>query len=566
MNRAILQNPTEPFEMLCFFVGHESRRMHASENPVLEFMLCKFETYAPPSALQASAAVTTLNRRLYLLLRDAIFNGQIAAGAKLPSSRSVANALKIARNTVVYAYDQLAAEGYVSGNAGSGTFVNDTLADTNPAPADMSEVIRQASSLRPLLSRRGGELIADARALATQSGAFVPGVPDVSQFPHAIWRRLQLGYWRRPNSSLMAYASDGGHLPLRKALCDYLSVARSVRCTPEQILITSGTHQSIDLCGRLLGDVGEHAWIEDPCYWGARNVLQMAGLELHPVPVDEEGLNPQSQHLQHPPRLIYVTPSHQYPLGSIMSLSRRRLLLEYARHHQCWILEDDYDSEFRYNARPLASLQGLDDHDRVIYMGTFSKAMYPVFRMGYMVLPLCLARTFATAHTELYRDGQLVLQAALGDFIAQGYFSSHVRRTRLLYGERQRLLQQAIDISFPPAEAERLGIFVRGGDAGMHLVLELPAHCDDVAISKEAARYGVTARALSTYYADPETAFTGLVLGYASVPEETIPKAFSLLASIIKAHQAIGPHRDSTASASARRRSAALNALAWSGA
>ena len=386
MNRAILQNPTEPFEMLCFFVGHESRRMHASENPVLEFMLCKFETYAPPSALQASAAVTTLNRRLYLLLRDAIFNGQIAAGAKLPSSRSVANALKIARNTVVYAYDQLAAEGYVSGNAGSGTFVNDTLADTNPAPADMSEVIRQASSLRPLLSRRGGELIADARALATQSGAFVPGVPDVSQFPHAIWRRLQLGYWRRPNSSLMAYASDGGHLPLRKALCDYLSVARSVRCTPEQILITSGTHQSIDLCGRLLGDVGEHAWIEDPCYWGARNVLQMAGLELHPVPVDEEGLNPQSQHLQHPPRLIYVTPSHQYPLGSIMSLSRRRLLLEYARHHQCWILEDDYDSEFRYNARPLASLQGLDDHDRVIYMGT----CIPAFAWGIWFYPCAL--------------------------------------------------------------------------------------------------------------------------------------------------------------------------------
>ena len=325
-------------------------------------------------------------------MQQAILTGQLPPGTKLPSSRTLAEDLGIARNTVLHVYDQLTAEGYVISTTGSGTYVADTRPDTAAVNARRKPAVAGVDAqgqAQPGKSRsrpnatwatcptRGRRLIDKAGVSAKQWGAFMPGVPDVAEFPARTWSRLQARLWKEANPDLLTYAPGGGYRPLRRALSDYLRVARSVNCTPDQIIITTGIHQSIDLAVRLLTDVGDRAWVEEPCYWGARSVLQSSGITLVPVPVDDEGLNPREQDLQQPPRLALVTPSHQYPLGMVMSLARRRTLLEYARQHNVWIIEDDYDSEFRYGSRPLASLQGLDDAGQVIYVGSLGKMLFP---------------------------------------------------------------------------------------------------------------------------------------------------------------------------------------------
>jgi GntR family transcriptional regulator/MocR family aminotransferase len=296
------------------------------------------------------------------------------------------------------------------------------------------------------------------------------------------------------------------------------------------VIITTGIHQSIDLAVRLLSDIGDRAWVEEPCYWGVRSVLQAAGLTLAPVPVDQEGLDPRASDMQHPPRLVLVTPSHQYPLGMVMSLARRRMLLEYARQHRCWIIEDDYDSEFRYGSRPLASLQGLDDGGRVIYVGSLGKMLFPGLRMGYMVVPEHLVDTFRTGLSELYREGQLMQQAVLAEFIMDGHLTSHVRRMRTLYGERRQLMIDAIRARFGEA------LPVMGDEAGLHLVLGLPDACDDRAVTQSAFDAGVIVRPLTSYYSNLDTARQGLLLGYACVAHEGIRPAFDTLADTIEQH------------------------------
>mgnify|MGYP002137288696 CR=1 FL=1 len=246
----------------------------------------------------------------------------------------------------------------------------------------------------------------------------MPGVPDVTEFPARTWMRLENRRWRHPEPELLSYAPGGGLPRLREALAAHLRTARSVVCEPEQLILTTGSHQSIDLTLRLLASPGEHVWLEDPCYWGLRSSLASLEARIVPVPVDAEGLAWQDGGPHPVPRAILVTPSHQYPLGMVMSLSRRRMLLEYAATHKVWIIEDDYDSEFRYGGRPLASLQGMDTQDRVLYMGTFSKIMFPGLRIGFLVVPESLAKAFATGIAELYRNGQVFLQATLADFMA----------------------------------------------------------------------------------------------------------------------------------------------------
>ena len=282
----------------------------------------------------------------------------------------------------------------------------------------------------------------------------------MSRFPARVWTRLHNKYWRRLRPDLLTYAPGGGLALLREALADYLRTSRSVRCTPEQIVITTGIHQSIDLAVRLLTDPGDAIWTEDPCYWGVRSVLNVSGLTTRPIPVDDEGIAPSAADLAEPPKLMLVTPSHQYPLGMVMSLARRRMLLEYARQHGCWIIEDDYDSEFRYGSRPLASLQGLDTAGQVIYVGSFGKTLFPGLRVGYLVAPEPLAESFATASAELYREGQLLQQAVLAEFIAEGHFVSHIRKMRTLYGQRREVLLDAV--------AQRYGdtLHALGSDAG----------------------------------------------------------------------------------------------------
>jgi GntR family transcriptional regulator/MocR family aminotransferase len=478
-------------------------------------------------------------RQLLSLMQQAILSGRLAPGAKLPSSRTLAGDLGIARNTVLHVYDQLSAEGYVLSTTGSGTYVADTRPDTAAvgprAPRATEDADAPAAPAAPSscprgdMSVRGQRLIDEAGVSARQWGAFMPGVPDVAEFPARTWSRLQSRLWKSASHDLLTYAPGGGYRPLRRALSDYLRVARSVRCSPDQIIITTGIHQSIDLTVRLLADHGDRAWVEEPCYWGARSVLQASGIKLAPIPVDAEGLNPRDPDLRHPPRMALVTPSHQYPLGMVMSLARRRTLLEYARQHKVWIIEDDYDSEFRYGSRPLASLQGLDESDRVIYVGSLGKLLFPGLRIGYMVVPERLAATFRTAVAELYREGQLMQQAVLAEFIMDGYLTSHVRRMRTLYGERRQLLIDAVTRHFGDA------LPVMGDEAGLHFVLGLPESSDDREIAAAAYDAGVIVRPLASYYLGKQQR-KGLLTGYACVPHENIDPAFATLARVIERH------------------------------
>jgi GntR family transcriptional regulator/MocR family aminotransferase len=423
-------------------------------------------------------------RQLHRLLQQAILSRELPAGTKVPSSRLLAAELGVGRNTVTQVYEQLALEGYVSSATGRGTFV----ADSAPDEIVFDERPSRIEVAPAVLSTRGERLIAGAGVSKRQGG---------------------------------------GLASLRHALADYLRTSRSVQCSPEQIVVTTGIHQSIDLAVRLLSDAGDMIWTEDPCYWGVRSVLQVSGLDLRAIRVDSEGIDPSPDDLANPPKLMLVTPSHQYPLGMVMSLARRRMLLEYARQHRCWIIEDDYDSEFRYGSRPLASLQGLDTAGQVIYVGSFGKTLFPGLRIGYIVVPEALAASFATASAELYREGQLLQQAVLAEFIAEGHFTSHIRRMRALYGQRRELMLATI--------AKRYGgkLDIVGGDAGLHLVLRLPDHVDDRAVAARALAENIVVRPLSGYFARRADAHSGLLIGYACVPDEEIEPAFETLAGVI---------------------------------
>ena len=360
----------------------------------------------------------------------------------------LADDLSVSRNTILAAFDQLLDEGYVTAKTGSGTYVSYKQTDAfNKQTENITKHNRRHQAhLKPKvklrLSKRG--LAASDSPDNHEVQPFTPGEDDYSRFPIALWRRLLNRHWRALNPSLLDSSHDGGYLPLRQAIADYLRVSRAVNLTVDQVLITSGTQQSIDLCARLLTDHNDCAWVENPCYWAARRVLEVNGLQLHPVPVDTEGMAPSTADFRVKPRLIYTTPSHQYPKGMVMSYGRRRLLLDYAQNSKAWIIEDDYDSEFRFEGRPISSLQGMDQHGRVLYLGTFSKVMYPGIRLGYMVIPPQLVDAFKNGLYELQRPGQVMIQAALADFIEEGHFASHIRRLRQTYAERTTLVASRI--------------------------------------------------------------------------------------------------------------------------
>jgi GntR family transcriptional regulator/MocR family aminotransferase len=490
-------------------------------------------------------------RRLYEAAKAAIYQNRLAAGSKLPSSRDLAADLGIARNTVIAAFEQLAAEGYVVSVAGSGTYVADlhAIALALRGERDMRSArqlelaprggrnirgIRATATALPAaatLSRRGMELTQFAAGARYEIQPFAPGEPDFSSFPVKQWQRLQNRVWRDGRADLLDYGQSGGYLPLRRAITEYLRLSRSVSVSVEQVLITSGTQQSLDLCAQLLADAGDTAWVEDPCYWGARRVFQARELHLHPVTVDEDGMALDADDLATAPRLVYVTPSHQYPTGAVMSLARRRALLEAAARKNAWILEDDYDSEFRYSGRPLASLQGLDGGNRVVYMGTFSKVLYPGIKVGYLVAPPALVAPFKSALYDLQRPGQMMVQATLADFIALGHFTTHVRKLRHTYGARRELLRRTLSRHLG-TQAGQLATISRQ-ESGLHLVVELPGWADDVALHGKAHEAGLSVNALSTYYLAPPIR-KGLLVGYAYVTEEKIEHYGKVLAALIR--------------------------------
>lgn len=469
-----------------------------------------------------------LHKKLYNAIRLSILEGSLPPQSRLPPSRDLAAELRMSRNTVLTVYEQLLAEGYVVSRTGSGTFVAQTVPDSLlSAPSSHAETA--AGDLPSHLSARGLKLIQRSSASPRQWGAFLPGVPDVNTFPHALFRKIQTRVGRKPQASQLSYSSAGGSPALQQALVDYLRITRSVKCSAEQILITEGIHQAIDLVSRMLCNPGDSAWIEEPAYWGIRNVLTMNGITLESINVDFAGMNPPEAG-EVPPKLIFVTPSHQYPLGCVMSLERRQRLLALARQTGSWIVEDDYDSEFRFSGQPIPALQGLVDDAPVIYTGTFSKTLYPGLRLGYLVLPRPLVQALKTAHAELYRGGRLLDQEALALFISEGYYTAHIRRMRLLYARRRARLAGLITDALGKESLSEYN-----DNAGLHLVLSLPDSCDDVEIARQANISGILVRALSRYYAGDKP-LKGLLMGFAAMEEEEMEAAFGVLLACLRKH------------------------------
>jgi len=465
-----------------------------------------------------NTAGTALHRQLYECLRGAILDASLASESLLPASRDLARELGISRNTVLNAYEQLRAEGYVHARVGSGTYVATTTPDSHLTTGRNTTPIEdEGPPVR--FSRRAQRLLENASAAPVQWGAFMPGVPDVTQFPHRQFSRILTRLWRAPPPELLTYSHGGGHPALRTAIAEHLRVARSVNCDPDQVLITEGVHQAIDLSLRMMVEPRETVWVEEPGYWGFHKLLQMDSAVVRPIHVQSSG--PGLPNGRSPPRLIFVTPSHQYPLGFVMSLARRRELLDIARATGSWIVEDDYDSEFRFSGSPIPSMQGLETNARVIYIGTFSKTLYPGLRVSYMVLPRSLADSFRIAHADLYREGHAITQLALSELINRGHYAAHIRRMRVVYARRRALLTSLINRHLGPGYLD-----VQSSNAGLHLVLHLPDGADDVAISQAAQARGVLTRPLSRYYLSQERACRGLLLGYACVSDELIEPAF----------------------------------------
>lgn len=472
-----------------------------------------------------------LFRQLYTGLRSAILTGRLEGGTRLPPTRLLARELHLSRNTIVNAFEQLIAEGYLEGKMGSGTYVAHVL------PEEALQVQKRSSA--PLagqqqdahLSAWGRQLAGkDVRAVryADDVRAFQPGIPAIDQFPYKLWARLAADCWRAPEPRLLSYADAQGYLPLREAVVSYLKATRGMQCEPEQVIITTGTQQALDLAARIILNPGETVAMEDPGYLGARIALAGAGASILPIGVDQDGLRvDQLKARQEPIRLIYVTPSHQYPIGVTMSLARRLALLEWAARTGAWILEDDYDSEYRYAGPPLAALQGLDQRGCVLYLGTFSKVLLPSLRLGYLVVPPALAETFARGRGAIDRHSSNMDQYILAAFIREGHFARHIRRMKGLYQERQETLL---------AEARRRlsGLLdVQPATAGLHVMGWLPNGIDDQRAVHLAQARGVDSSPLSVYALTSQPR-GGLVLGYACANPPAIRTAIEQLARALE--------------------------------
>ena len=499
-------------------------------------------------AFEDGPAAPPKQRQLYDQIRAHVLSGRLAAGMRLPATRGLAGELGCSRNTVLSAYEQLLAEGYLTGAHGSGTYVSQVLPDQFLAVG-----ARAAASLddagpglpRPALSRRGQALARPQIQARGPRDAFMLG-PDTARFPFEVWGRMLGRTWRRPRIDLLGYGDPAGYRPLREAIAEYVRSARGLRCEWRQILITSGVQQALDLVVRALLDPGDAVWCEDPGYRGFRGPLSAAGARVAAVPVDGEGLSVTAGRARAPEaRLAVVAPSHQFPLGVVMTLGRRLELLDWARTAKAWILEDDYDSEYRYAGRPLAALQGLDaargtdghgtargGGGRVIYAGSFSKVMFPSLRIGYLIAPEDLIAPLTRVRAALEDHPSSVIQPALAAFIAEGHFAGHVRRMRAHYAARQEALLSA-------ARRHLDGLLdVAPDEAGMHLVARfspvLAACLSDTEAETRAWAAGITVSALSNYAIEKPTA-PGLLLGYAAVPEARLLDAARSLAKTLEA-------------------------------
>ena len=488
--------------------------------------------YLPPITLQDREEIP-IYQQLYDWFRQAITDGKLRPGQRVPSTRNLATELKISRMPVLGAFDQLLAEGYLETFVGAGTCVARSIPDDTLSPPavkarkGLQEIVEKRGPRR--MSRRGAALThVPAQSWLDNLGAFRVSLPALDHFPIGVWSKLVARHSRRPPRGIMAYGDAMGYLPFREAIAEYLGAARGVRCESSQILVTTGSQQALQISAQVLLDPKDRVWVEEPGYPGARQAFMTAGAQLIPIRVDHDGMNiAEIIGRRRDARAVYVTPSHQYPLGMTMSATRRMLLLNWAARSGAWIIEDDYDSEYRFGSRPIASLQGLDTDGRVIYVGTFSKVMFPALRLGYVVVPKDLVPAFSGARDAADIFSSTLYQAVLTDFIREGHFARHIRRMRMLYMDRRRALIKAIYLQMGDM------LEVIGAEAGMHLVALLPRGTNDVAVSRKAAQRGISAIPLSTCYQTPPTR-GGLILGYGGANAHQIHDGIRKLKSSVQ--------------------------------
>lgn len=469
-------------------------------------------------------------RRLHACLRRAIQQGILLAGTRLPSSRDLAQELRIARNTVVYAYEQLITEGFLisdrRGSVVSQSFSGVAAARQVPAVSSRSKaaLAQRAQSVLPL------------PVAAELSSGFAPGVPSLEDFPVQLWRTMLDRTWRSLGVAQLGYADAAGEPSLRAAIAEYLRALRGVDCDAEQVIITDGTQSSLDLCAHAFADANDTVWMENPGYIGAQIAFRAAQLKIIGIQVDAQGLQATASDWEkHTPKLIYVTPSHQYPTGGVLGLERRLDLIRHANLHGSLIIEDDYDSEFRHDGPPLSAMQGLVDDAPVLYLGTFSKTLFPALRIAYMVVPKSLVKPMRALVAKASLRGRAADQLCLARFIQDGHFALHLRRMRRLYRQRRDALVSALVFELDRQFVGAPEIFsIVGQSAGMHLALRFHTKTlNDVEISTFALAQGIVAPALSVHQVGKRMhGWHGLMLGYAQVKSEEIPALVRKLVSI----------------------------------
>ncbi len=467
------------------------------------------------------AADAPVFRQIYLQLRSAILSGALRPAAKLPSTRELAVQLGVSRSAVVSAFEQLLAEGYAFGRKGAGTHVASDLPEPFEANRGRRKRPAAPAATAPSFRELGGFVDVTEQS---DERPFNLGRTLVDARTAELWRKLSARMLRSFGRHHLGYGDPRGMPELRTSVCDYLRAARGVRCEPEHVVITAGTQQAIDIVTRLIQSPDKEVWIEDPGYPLTRLALVAAGAKVCAVPVDRHGINV-TEGIRRAPgaRAVFITPSHQFPKGVALSMARRLELLAWARELGALIVEDDYASEFRYGGRPLAALQGLDEAERVIYIGTLNKALFPGLRLGYAVLPPSLARAFVTARYLMDRQPSSLCQAVVAAFMDEGHFVAHIRRMREMYRNQRDALVAAL--------RRRLGdhLTVDPPDQGMHLVAYMQRGLSDVRIERVARDHGVIVRAMSRLYveAPPQSA---LMLGFSGYPRQTIAPAIARLA------------------------------------
>ena len=481
------------------------------------------------------AANRPLYRQLYLQLRKAVLSGELPPETRLPSTRELARQLGLSRTTVVNAFEQLVADGYLVAREGAGSFVTSQLpAFSFEAGTGPNRSMRDPAAALLALSGRGRRLAATrAGSIPDLPTPFTPSVPALDQFPFKTWARLSAKHWRHPPPELLSRGDRAGYTPLRKAIATYLADARGVHCNWQQIIIISGAQPAYSLVAWMVLDPGDSVWVEDPGLPAAVDAFFAAGARLVPVPVDEHGLDVAEgvARCEHA-RLAYVSPSRQHPLGVSMSLGRRLELLKWAHAAGAWVLERDDNSEFRYAGRSLTPLHDLDPSGRVIYMGSFTHCMFASLRMGYVVVPPNLVDAFCGARSISDWSSPTVTQAVLADFIDDGHFASHLRRMRMVYEARRNALIESV-------KAELDGsLELSPADAGIQLIGWLPEGLDDSAVARAAAARGVSVIPLSFYYRTPPRRM-GLFLGFGGTPPDQMRANVRRLAEAIYAVQSL---------------------------